>query len=451
MAHRGLKIALVFEIFHPVVNGIITSGQNLAENLRALGHEVIFLVPDTGEFREPTLGGVAVYRIPSLPCRSYPGMRYVLPWNRAVGEILTREGVQVLHITGPWFLTMAAVRAARNRGIPVVHTFHTMVHEADYLLYMVRFRRLVPLVRRLGWRFYGWYIARCAAHTAPSALACRVLTRQFPCSRPRQISNGVDTALFRREAPSLEELRRRYPWFTDRTVLFVGRLGREKSLDVLIRAAAILRGRPGLERFRLALVGDGPSRDSYRGLVRSLNLEGCVHFPGYLPHGDLLASGLLHRARVFATASTTENQPMTVIEAICCGVPVVVPDVAGIRELVGENGLGVAPGDPRAFAEALEALCTGDDLHRGASRAALAMARRFDGAAVARQMLDLYQEVLRRESGRAPKRCRAPRGRLALGGRLALRGRLAPERSGRYTFRYDEKNDDKSDDRSCNF
>ncbi|POR00583.1 hypothetical protein AU468_09560 [Alkalispirochaeta sphaeroplastigenens] len=437
MKEAPLKVAVVFEIFLPVVNGIVTSGVNLAENLRALGQEVIFLVPDTGEFREPSLGGVPVYRIPSLPSRSYPGMRYVLPWNRAVGEILTRERVQVLHITGPWFLTMAAVRAARNRGIPVVHTFHTMVHEADYLLYMVRFRRLVPLVRRLGWRFYGWYIARCAAHTAPSALACRVLARQFPHSRPRQISNGVEGALFRREVPSREEVRRRYPWFGEQTVLFVGRLGREKSLEVLIRAAGVLRGRPGLEGFRLVLVGQGPEGEGCRDLVKALGLEGVVHLPGYLPHGELLSSGLLHRARVFATASTTENQPMTVIEAICCGVPVVVPDVAGIRELVEENGLRVAPGDPRALAGALEALCTDQDLHSRASRAALAMARRFDGAAVARQMLELYRQVLRTERGAS----------------------LAPERPGRYTSRYDGKNDgkngqrrdDEDTDRSCNF
>lgn len=385
-----MKIAIAFEIFYPVVNGIITSGRNLAENLVAQGHEVVFFAPDTGEFREPFISGIPVYYISSIRSNTYPGMRYVLPWNRRVLRIFERERFDVLHMTGPWFLTMACINAARRLGVPVIHTFHTMVHESDYLLYMVRLRLLVPAIREIGWIFYGWFLRRCKANTAPSRMACATLDRVFPGSDTRFISNGVDLERFERFA-SRGELQERYPWFSDHTVIYVGRMGQEKSVEDLLEAMALL---PEEEGIQLVLVGEGPSEERFRRLARSRHLGNRARFLGRIPHEELLSSGVIHHARAFVTASTTENQPMTVIEAICCGIPAIVPDVAGIRELVDENGLLVAPHDPSALAGAIRTICTDEELHRRCSVATERQRRRFDGARVAKHFLELYREVV---------------------------------------------------------
>lgn len=433
-----MKIAIAFEIFYPVVNGIITSARNLAENLVAQGHEVIFFAPETGEFQEPFISGsIPVYYIRSVRSNTYPGMRYVLPWNRQVLAVFRREKIDLLHMTGPWFLTMACIVAARKHRVPIIHTFHTMVHESDYLLYMVRSRALVPAIREIGWVFYGWFIRRCEAHTAPSRMACRTLDRQFPGADTRFISNGVDLDQFARCA-SREELKQRYSWYTDRTIIYVGRMGQEKSVGDLLEAMALLvhhedvgypadserpaePGRPvepghtvepghaalpdraadpaGTREgsgINLILVGDGPAEERYRRHARRLRLGDRVRFLGRIPHAELLAGGLIHHARAFVTASTTENQPMTVIEAICCGVPAIVPEVPGIDELVVDNGLRFPPHDVKALAKAIVRVCTDDKLHDRCVAATNMERQRFDGRQVARRFLELYREVCER-------------------------------------------------------
>jgi len=369
----------------------------------AQGHEVVFFAPETGEYQEPFISGsIPVYYIRSVRSNTYPGMRYVLPWNRQVLAAFRREKIDLLHMTGPWFLTMACIVAARKHRVPIIHTFHTMVHESDYLLYMVRSRALVPAIREIGWVFYGWFIRRCAAHTAPSRMACRTLDRQFPGADTRFISNGVDLDRFARCA-SRQELMQRYPWYSDRTIIYVGRMGQEKSVGDLLEAMALLVhdeieeiAEDGANTGRPVKAGDRQGINLVLVHARRLRLGDRVRFLGRIPHEELLASGLIHHARAFVTASTTENQPMTVIEAICCGIPAIVPEVPGIDELVKDNGLRFPAHDEHALARAILRLCTDDELHDRCVAATDQERQRFDGRVVARQYLQLYREVCER-------------------------------------------------------
>ena len=391
-----MKIAIVLEIFLPTVNGIITSSINLAENLIAQGHEVIFITPAWEAWdRSIRVGSVPVFYIQSSNNRSYPGMRNVLPWNRRVAAILQREQVDVVHITGPWLLTLACIRAARRQGIPVVHTFHTMLHEPAYILYMFRTPLLVPVLQAVAWWYYSFFVRPAAVNTGPSQMVCDQLQEHFPAADIRRISNGVDTERFA-AFPSFEEVQRRVPEFNHKTLIYVGRIGPEKSVDELVHAMALVRRRD--PEIRLILVGDGPGAERYRELADNLGLNDTVRFLGRIPHEELVSSGLVQHARAFVTASTTENQPMTVIEAICCDRPALVPDVPGIRELVESNGVLFQPHVPQSIADAIIRICTDEQLYQSCLKATAQMKVRFDGSSVARQFLAVYREV--QNSGR---------------------------------------------------
>ena len=392
-----MTIAFAFEIFYPTVNGVITSSVNLAENLIARGHRAIFLAPRTRQFREPYIHGVIpVYYIESSESMIYPGMRASLPWSKHVEAVLRKEDVDIVHITGPWLLGAAAIRAARRFDTPVVHTFHTMLHEPTYIKYFAKFDLLIPVFQAIAWEYFKPFIRRSDLMTGPSKYACEELQKHYPGADIRLISNGVDISRFERYE-SFQETARRYPPFNERSFLFVGRLGAEKSVDQLISAMRIVADT--LDDAHLFIVGAGPGQERFENQMRRLHLRKQVHFLGRIPHEELLASGLIQHARGFVTASVTENQPMTVIEAICCGVPVSVPDVRGIRELLDGNGLLFPKGDVAALAENMIRIATDDDLYATFRGRSFQVRERFDGRNVAEEFETAYEELLHQHGG----------------------------------------------------
>lgn len=389
-----MRIGIVIEIFYPTINGVLTSSVNLAHNLMDQGHEVVIIA---SSWRQSTVtmidDRIPVRYVPAYTSWVYPGLRNTLPWSRFMKAMVRRERLDLIHITGPWLLTRAAVRAAGELNLPIVHTFHTMLHEPTYIVYMFKTKYLVPLIRAIAWRYYSLFVRHVAINTGPSRMVVHQLQRHFPRSDVRYVSNGVDLSSF--DAPqSRRDFKKQYPEHTAATLLFVGRLGDEKSVDQLIDAAALVA--PEHPDFRLFIVGDGPGRAAYEAQVRHLGLQQQVILVGRVPHRDLLTSGLLHYSRAFVTASTTENQPMTVIEATCCGIPSIVADVRGITELVEHNGITFVADDVADLAAAMKRMIGDDALHAACSLACEGMRRRYDGAAVARQFAEIYQDALTR-------------------------------------------------------
>jgi len=167
------------------------------------------------------------------------------------------------------------------------------------------------------------------------------------------------------------------------TVLFVGRLYRRKRVEVLLRAAAALRGRiPELE---VRIVGAGPCAPALHRLSGGLNLAGTVTWLGDVSRAELLAE--YNRSSLFCLPSVQEGFGLVLLEAMAAGKPIVASRAAAIPE-VAPHGALVQPEDPQALAAAIE------DLHHSPEqRAAQAAAGRqwveqFDAPRVARLFLD---------------------------------------------------------------
>jgi glycosyltransferase involved in cell wall biosynthesis len=147
--------------------------------------------------------------------------------------------------------------------------------------------------------------------------------------------------------PSSEELRRELA-FSGNTLVFAGRLGPQKALDVLLRALT------GVPEVALVVAGDGPERAALERTAHELEVDGRVSFLGAVPRDRVLR--LFRAADASVLPSAWENFPHTVVEALAVGCPVIATAVGGVPEVVrdGENGLLVSPRDPAALAAAIE-------------------------------------------------------------------------------------------------
>jgi glycosyltransferase involved in cell wall biosynthesis len=168
------------------------------------------------------------------------------------------------------------------------------------------------------------------------------------------VSCGIDLKRFRLDA-SVDRLacRERYGLDPRRTIfLFVGRVEKDKRIDVLLHAAARLKR----DDIQLVIAGHGGASEYYEALSRSLNLGGGVHFTGFIPNEDLHI--LLNSIDVFTMPSDAELLSIASLEAMACGRPMLLADAVALPELVtpGVNGYLFKPGDADDAAHYMELL-----------------------------------------------------------------------------------------------
>jgi glycosyltransferase involved in cell wall biosynthesis len=151
-------------------------------------------------------------------------------------------------------------------------------------------------------------------------------------------------------------------------LLFVGRLAKIKDLGTLIRAVAVAAER--VPRLRLDVVGDGPVRGELEALARELGAAQRVRFHGQQMETARFFSG----ADVFAMSSVSEGLPMSLLQAMSLGLPAVLTDVGGMREVMdlSKSGLLAPVGDATAMAEAIVRLANDETLRAEFSRRAVA-------------------------------------------------------------------------------
>lgn len=211
-------------------------------------------------------------------------------------------------------------------------------------------------------------------------------------SRERLVAAGIDAArVF--EPPNLHDPSRyppADPAKADLDVLYVGALVPVKQVDLLLRALALVKLRR--KNLRAAVVGGGPLRDTVDDLRRELGLRQNLHVVGPRPFEEV--PDWLRRARLFVMTSRMEGLPMAMVEALSCGVPVVVPDVGDVTTVAqdGVNAWVVRESSPEAYAEAILTLLEDEPRRARLAAGALALRERF----AAEYSLEAAQRAWRR-------------------------------------------------------
>ena len=355
-----MHIALFSDNFYPELGGIQDSVLILGRSLALRGHTVTFCVPSFSAtdcacaglpYKELETGPrIRIIRYASMHIPSPTQQsRLVIPTFRR-WKALREAKIDIIHTQTFLGVGLEALAAAKHLNVPLVGTNHWAIAAFDEFL---------PFGRKtfhcLSLKTVNWYYNKCAYVTAPSQNLITEMEMNGLRAPHCLLSNPINTEAFTAVSADRAALRKKFG-LTGGTMVYAGRLAIEKNIHVAIRALAHLKKRVPDAQF--AVAGHGSYGPTLKKLAEELGVGDSVIFTGTLPVQEL--AELFRASDVFAIASTTETQSMTLLQAMSCGLPAVGVDSRALPEYIqhGRHGFVVPPGDAEAFAVCAEKLLT---------------------------------------------------------------------------------------------
>ncbi len=372
-----MRIAYFTESLPPVMDGVSGTMSYLHRSLLSENIDHIFFSPFAPD---PQKWAGNVVKITSIPFPLYRYYRLSLPAFHDLRTFVEKFHPDLIHIVSPFLLGMSAYKLAAECGVPVVNSYHT-----SYVSYLKYYG--FGWMENRGWQYMKWFYNRGAMSLVPSnATIAELDGRGF--KNLALWERGIDVSRF---SPRFKDYSLRKYWSPDGRpiALFVGRLVREKDIDILIRAYWILKERN--IPFKLVFVGDGPMRDEI-----AKALPDCV-LAGFLSGTDL--SCAYASADMFVFPSTTETFGNVIIEAGASGIPSVGASEGGVKNLIvnGETGYLARPHDPVDFAMKMEFLLKYSNLREQFAINALKFALSKSWENINKGLLKNYESIIRQK------------------------------------------------------
>lgn len=382
-----MRIGMMVDMYKPHISGITNHVALTKQVLESLGHKVFVFTFGDEEYEDDEL---YIVRSPGMPLNQDIGFFLSFRYTSAAQKkIQSMDVVHVHHLSLSGPLTL---RYCKPRGIPVVFTNHTR-----YDLYAQYYLPHVPdfISTTFLQAYLPAFCQQCDLVIAPSEGIAKVMLDLGVNSPIKVIPNGIDLTPYKHPSPPLSREDLGLP--KEATVLmYVGRLSPEKNLAFLLRAFfGVANVRPEVV---LVLVGDGPERDNLHDRVEHSGLADRVKFLGEVEYA--LIPGYLALADIFVTASETEVHPLSLIEAMACGVPPLGIASPGIEDTIAddENGF-LSPPDLAAFTAKLMRLVMEPETRRRLAEKTRTSVKTYDIQRIVPLLLAEY-ERLAKESAR---------------------------------------------------
>lgn len=383
---KKLKILITTDLYTTNTNGVVTSVQNLFDVLTEKGHDVRILTisADHHSHKEG-----AVYYIRSLPMGAvYPDVRMPVSFRHKLIQEIIDWKPDVIHSQCEFFSFQFASRISRITGAPIVHTYHTLYEQ--YVTYLVPSRRVGRTLVRVLTRERLKKVKMVVAPTVKVENALHGYGVENPIS---VVPSGICLEQHHKRLSSEERLRRRRALGIkddQRVLLNLGRLGTEKNLGELMELFAQALKDNGNMVF--LIVGDGPARKALEAQAERLGISSKVIFTGMVEPGQV--QNYYQLADVFASASTSETQGLTYIEAAANGLPLVCRQDDCLADVLKEGENGYEYSSAQEFLDAVDTLMENPELRRAASQRSEEIAGHFDKEVFGEAIEQIYESVL---------------------------------------------------------
>lgn len=366
-----MRILFVTASYLPTVNGVSFQIQILKKALEDLGHKVYVLAPKFPGYEDKEQ---KIIRYPSIPnpiVKKYPVGIPLVSFNK-----IKKIRPEIVHVHHPFIFGQYAAQIAKKLRVPLVFTAHTQYQE--YLNHY--FPSGIDWAARI--------IKNDLQNLAGSSekIICPSLKTQekfntLGIKNTVVINNSIENSFFRKNT-----VKKNGP----PTLAFTGRLDKEKNLFFLLKVMRELKNI--LPNFQLIVVGNGQIAEALWRKTILMELQENI-LSGEV-NRNLLPS-IYQNTHLFISLSTSEVMPLSLIEALASGLPIIALEKSGLNELVinGETGL-LLPANQKLIAEKIKSLLTDQNLIRKMSLAAFNHAQKFAVANKAREIEKLYTAII---------------------------------------------------------
>ncbi|MEY3431867.1 MAG: hypothetical protein RIS53_765 [Bacillota bacterium] len=384
-----MKIALFSDTFPPEINGVSVSVGLHQKVLIQQGHEV--LVITTNPFGKNTTIQSGMIRVPGVELKKLYGYRMSSFFNAKAFQFIRKWKPDVIHIHTDAGIGIFGKIAAFFLKTPTVVTYHTMYE--DYTHYA---GFLKGLAARVVKQFSRSIAEQCTEFISPS-IKTKEKIRSYGVDRYiNVVPTGIDFSRFELknlDQNKINELRLKWTKPGEKVLLSLGRVAKEKSMDVIVKGFSEYVKKPHIPT-KLLIVGDGPDRRDLIQLVSELKLEKEVQFVGAVPIQDVPYYYQL--ADVFASASLTETQGLTFMEAMVSKRIVLCRYDENLASLIRHQQTGFIFADIEDFPRQLHSIFTLEDTKRQAILAQIqAAVKPYELNTFYENLLEVYQRAIR--------------------------------------------------------
>ena len=388
-----MRIGIFTDSYTPFINGVTTSVLMLKKGLEKKGHTVYVVTVNNENMKYKLDEKGKVLRLPGVPIGIYDYRLTGIYPLKAI-NIIKKWNLDVIHCQTEFGVGTFARIIAKQLNIPLVHTYHTMYE--DYIHYITKgyFNKTGKKIVEYLTLFYCDKTA--TELVVPTKKAYELFKEKYKVDRNVYIvPTGIEVEKFYLENnKQLNIVKKRESLGLKRddfVILFVGRIASEKNVELLLTSMRYVVN--NCPKAKLLIVGDGPDLNKYKTFVKKQGLEENIIFTGKVPWESIAEYYLI--SDVFTTASKTETQGLTVIEAMAASLPVVCINDESFTNTVIDNLNGKIFKNKRGYKKAIIELYNDPKELKRLSKQARISADMHSSKYFVESILDVYKIAIK--------------------------------------------------------
>ncbi len=387
-----MRIGLFTDTYPPYINGVSTSVDMLKKALEKKGHKVYVVTVNDSLIKYDYNEKDNVLRIPGVPIGIYD-YRISRIYPLKMINLVKSWNLDVIHSHTEFGIGIFARIFAKQFNIPLVHTYHTMYEDYTHYITHGYFDKSSKKIVEYLTKFYCDKTA--SELIVPTAKTYHLFTEKYKFEKNIHIiPTGIEVDRFFEENinPKLVNNLKKKLRITrnDIVIVFVGRLAAEKNVEFLLNAHQKLIKEN--KNIKLLIVGDGPDKEKFESISKELKVDKNVIFTGKVAWEEI--PYYYHTANLFATASTSETQGLTVIEAMASNVvPLVINDEAFQGTVINKINGFIFNTEEQYISDILS-LCKDKKMRNSFSIQARIQSEHLSSATYAENVLTVYNRAI---------------------------------------------------------